>query len=92
MELSEVTKRCRLACEAEAVSMGFSSSTGADMFYGHIKHDIENWSLDTFMLWVVEMQSLHGRFSRTGERLIDLYNKCHEIVVSYGKVAKETVK
>lgn len=86
MELPEVVERCRLACGAEAVAMGFSVQAGYDIHEGCIKDDLEKWSEDEFLDWAMELQVLYGKVSRTGYQLIALYNRCNEIMGQYAQL------
>lgn len=90
MELQEAINRCKAACEAKAVAMGFSVQAGRDVFVGSITSDIERWSLENFLLWVLSMEALYGKMSHTGQKLLELYKECQEIIVLYGEIAKDS--
>lgn len=88
MNQSEIKERCRSACGAEAVVMGFPDRAGYDIHDGCVADDFNNWSEDRFIGWVVQMQTLYGTVSPTGYLLIRLYEKCNEIMGFYGELAE----
>jgi hypothetical protein len=45
---------------------------------------LQKWTEEKFLDWVLELQMLYGKTSRTGEALIDLYRTCNEIMGQYG--------
>lgn len=85
VELPEITERCRLACGAEAEAMGFPTQAGYDI-YAAIEDDFEEWSEDEFIDWIMELQVLYGKVSRTGCQLIALHNRCNDIVRQYAQL------
>lgn len=85
-QLEQIMPRCRLACGVQAVEFGFSPDAGYDIHDGCIRDGFESWSEERFIDWVIEMQCLYGKASRTGVALITLYQKCNGIMRDYGQL------
>jgi hypothetical protein len=51
MELEDAIVRCKLACEAEAVSRGFPPEAGSEIYDGCVADDLTGWSVDDFWEW-----------------------------------------
>lgn len=68
------------------MEFGFSVEAGYDIHGGYIQAAFESWSEERFIDWVIEMQCLYGKVSRTGVALITLYQKCNGIMRDYGQL------
>lgn len=78
--------RCRLACEAEAESMGFTGALGGAVYDGCLADDLQRWTEDQYMGWVIQTSANFGR----GDWM-PLYNRVSEIMGQYGDMVKTAV-
>ena len=78
--------RCRLACEAEAESMGFTGALGGAVYDGCLADDLQGWSEDQYMGWVIETSAKFGR-----DDWMKLYNRVSEIMGQYGDLIKTSI-
>jgi hypothetical protein len=78
----------KVSCGQIAIESGFLVGAGNAIFEGIMKRQKENWSEEQFVNWLVEIQYLYGKVSRTGITFRELYLKCFELINLFLKIEK----
>jgi hypothetical protein len=85
MHVTEAIERCRLACEAEAIALGFPGPMGAAIYDGCVLDDIQGWTKDEYLAWT------HWVDQEFGITVwIPLYKRVCEIMGDYGKMIEQS--
>lgn len=85
--IDQLISRCKLACEAESVSLGFPPSAGIDTYEACVKDDLEGWTEEQFIAWVEEMRVKYEAEPGSDRdlKLSLLYLNCSSLMGEYAK-------